>query len=69
MPKVQSSAAELAARIRKNLKEPKLRIAVYPSARGWYAKVYGGEPLLARDLQNRVDRMTRVLNEIYSLES
>ena len=68
MAKNEKSAVELAKLIRRQLAEPKLRIAVYPKAHGWHAKVYA-EQGSARDLQKRVDEIARELNEIYDLES
>lgn len=68
MAKNEKSAVELAKLIRSQLAEPKLRIAVYPKAHGWHAKVYA-EQGSARDLQKRVDEVARELNEIYDLES
>ena len=68
MAKNKKSAVELAKLIRSQLAEPKLRIAVYPKARGWHAKVYA-EQGSTRDLQKRVDEVARGLNEIYDLES
>jgi hypothetical protein len=68
MTKSEKSAVELAKLIRSQLAEPKLRIAVYPKARGWHAKVYA-EQGSTRDLQKGVDEVARGLNEIYDLES
>jgi hypothetical protein len=68
MAKNEKSAVELAKLIRSQLAEPKLRIAVYPKARGWHVKVYA-EQGSTRDLQKRVDEVARGLNEIYDLES
>ena len=68
MAKTEKSAVELAKLIRSQLAEPKLRIAVYPKAHGWHAKVYA-EQGSARDLQKRVDEVARELNEIYDLKS
>ena len=68
MAKNEKSAVELAKLSRSQLAEPKLRIAVYPKAHGWHAKVYA-EQGSARDVQKRVDEVARELNEIYDLES
>ena len=68
MAKNEKSAVELAKLIRSQLAKQKLRIAVYPKAHGWHAKVYA-EQGSARDLQKRVDEVARELNEIYDLES
>ena len=68
MAKMQKSALELARLIRRQLAQPGLRIAVYPRASGWHAKVYA-EQGSARDLQKRVDEVVRELSRIYDLES
>ena len=68
MAKVKKSAVELAKLIRSQLVQPKLRVAVYPKASGWHAKVYA-EQGAARDFQKRVDEVARELNELYDLES
>jgi hypothetical protein len=66
MAKGQKSAVELANMIRTRLKEPKLRVAVYPDTSGWHATVYAA-PDAARDLQRRVDQATQELNALYDL--
>lgn len=68
MAKTEKSAVELAKLIRSQLGQPKLRIAVYPKARGWHAKVYA-EQGSVRDLQDRVDEIARELGQTYDLQS
>ena len=68
MPKIQKSARELAQMIRRQLAQPKLRIAIYPKTSGWHAKVYA-EQGSAPDLQMRVDEVARELFRKYDLES
>jgi hypothetical protein len=68
MAKPEKSAVELAKLIRSQLGQPKLRIAVYPKARGWHAKVYAGQGSV-RDMQDRVDEIARELGRTYDLQS
>jgi hypothetical protein len=44
--------------IRSQLAQPKMRVAVYPNAGGWHARVYA-EQGSAGDLQKRVDEIVR----------
>ena len=66
MAKIQKSAVELSKMIRSQLAQPKMRVAVYPNASGWHARVYA-EQGSARDLQKRVDEIVRELKGLYSL--
>jgi hypothetical protein len=67
MAKLQKTALELADLIRRQLAEPKIRVAVFAESNGqWRATVYSDQSPV-RDLQRRVDSVARELNGLYVL--
>ena len=62
------NAAQIADTIRQRLKEPKLRIGVFSNPAGWHATVYAA-PLVAAELQKKVDQVSDQLRELYELRS
>jgi hypothetical protein len=65
--KPQKTAAELAEMIRKSLRKPELRVAVFAASRGWKAKVYPERGDDAAQLHALVQKKSAILCEQYDL--
>ena len=68
MAKKLKSAAEIAEFIRQALNEPELRVAVFSGPHGWHAKAYVA-PHVAREMQTKVNTVSRELQMLYELQS
>ena len=68
MAKTLKSAAEIAEFIRQALNEPELRVAVFSGPHGWHAKTYVA-PHVAREMQTKVNTVSRELQILYELQS
>jgi hypothetical protein len=62
------NAVELSEMIKVSVGKEDLRVGVFSTASGWYAKVYAAQNIVA-DLQKKVDRACQELRKLYSLEN